>query len=71
MKDFSKGLNTALNKVPHGDLKKTREDIMKILEIKSKAAFWYYQTGKKIPSADKAEKIIEYFNDRGIYNVYE
>lgn len=70
MKNYSQGLKHALNKVPHGEIKRVVEDLMKILGVTTKSAFWYYQTGRKIPRADEAQEIIEYFKKKHI-DVYE
>ena len=69
-KDFSKGLQPALDQLPHGEVKQAAEDLKKILGITSAASFWYYRTGRKIPRADEAQKIMEYFKKWHI-NVYE
>lgn len=70
-KNFKKGFAAAYNSVPHGDAKKTREDLMKILDVTSGGAFYLYKVGRLIPAADKAQAIINYFENKGITNVYE
>ena len=69
-KDFYKALQPALDQLTHGEVKQAAEDLKKILGITSTASFWYYRTGRKIPRADEAMKIIEYFKKKKI-DVYE
>ena len=71
IKNFNKGFTAAYNSVPHGEAKKVKEQLMKLLGITSNAAFYLYKTGKMIPTADKAQEIIFYFENKGINNVYE
>ena len=70
-KNFENGFCAALNRLPHGEVKQAESDIAAILNIKSKASFWLYKVGRIIPRADVAQKIIQYFEKRGITNVYE
>ena len=70
-KIFKNGFKKAFDRLPHGEVKQAESDIAAILGIKSKTAFWLYKTGRKIPRADVAWKIIEYFTQKGITDVYE
>lgn len=70
-RNFKVGFAAALDRVPRGEVKKVKTDIMNILGIKSKTALWHYQVGNIIPDADKAQKIIMYFENIGIYDVYK
>lgn len=69
-RNFKKGFVAALDQVPRGKVKQVKADIMEILGLKSKTALWHYQVGNIIPDAEKAQKIIMYFENLGIYDVY-
>ncbi|MBQ3690173.1 MAG: hypothetical protein II937_10010 [Bacteroidales bacterium] len=71
VKNFNKGFAAAFDSVKHGEAKKVKEDLMKILDVTSYGAFYLYKVGKMIPTADKAQAIINYFENKGITNVYE
>ncbi len=70
-KDYRKGFQSAWLQLRIGEAPEAKETIKEILGIKSEPSFSLYRAGKQIPDADKAAKIIDYFNQKGIYNVYE
>ncbi len=70
-KNFKKGFDAAWALLPNGEVKETREKIMKILGVQTPGSFSLYKRGKLIPQADKAQEIINLFTEKGIYNVYE
>lgn len=70
-KDFKKGFKGALDQLPHGEVKEAEKELMKLLNVNSKTSYWLYLKGRQIPSADKAQAVITFFEEKGITNVYE
>ena len=70
-KDYSKGFRDAWRQLRIGEAAEAKDTIKGILGVRSEPAFSLYRAGKQIPTADKAAKIIDYFNSKGIANVYE
>jgi hypothetical protein len=65
-------INEALESVPKKHFKQVKEDVKKLLGIKSRQQLLLYQNGTAMPKLDKARAVEEYFLTRwGIDKVWK
>ena len=68
-RNFEKGFAKAYSQLRICDEKEAREELKKILGVKE-TSLWLYRNGRLIPSADKAQRVIEFFQSKGINDAY-
>ena len=69
-KKFNKGFGEAFEQLKICEREQAIQELMAILGIKNRASFHQYRQGQKIPRADKAQEIENYFLKKGVRDVY-
>lgn len=69
-KNFRKGFSKAFEQLKICEREQATKELMTILGIKNRASFHQYRRGQKIPKADKAQEIENYFLKMGVCDVY-
>lgn len=69
-KNFRKGFSEAFEQLKICEREQATKELMAILGIKNRASFHQYRLGSRIPKADKAQEIENYFLKMGVCDVY-